>query len=175
MSFEFRPCELEMDYGAYIKFLIRHHDELNLPYSFAMKLSFLSSPLMMGKAMLVMQEEPYQIVGAAGFVYGTGANDYEDRHVCQVEVAFIRKEYRNTCLFARGLQALLEQMKAGNPNVELVQFWVPAEHRGLDKLFSKFAERVGTTGSTGDSLALYQVTYDKLDNYCRRCDRVARV
>ncbi len=72
MEFMFRPCELEMDDELYIQFLLEHHNNLNLPYEFAVKLSFLSSPLIAGKAMLILREEPYEVVGAAGFVFGTG-------------------------------------------------------------------------------------------------------
>src|SRR6478752_5186562 len=103
MSFEFRVSEFEMDHEAYMDFLLRHHDELNLPYTFSMKLSFISSPLFLGKAMLIISEESYDMVGAAGFGYGTGPGDYEDQHICQIEVAFIEKELRSTSLFIQGL------------------------------------------------------------------------
>ncbi|MDF2650586.1 MAG: hypothetical protein K0Q73_6391 [Paenibacillus sp.] len=168
MSFEFRPCELEMDYDSYIKFLLQHHDELNLPYSFAMKLSFIGSPLILGKALLGFSEEPYQIVGATGFVYGTGANDYEDRHVCQVEVAFIQKPYRRTSLFLHGLKALVDEMKAGNPDIQQVQFWASTGQEELDRLFSKFSALTGSTRSIVNNLAFYTVAFHELESYCNR-------
>lgn len=168
MPYEFRPCDLEMDYESYVKFVIKHHDELNLPYSFAIKLSFISSPLIFGKAMLIFSEEPYEIVGAAGFVYGTGANQYEDWEVCQVEVAFIQKAYRRTFVFARGLQALIDQMKAGNPNVEKVQFWASEGQGELERLFTKFSALPGSTKSIVNNLALYTVSFHELEAYCLR-------
>ncbi|WP_409343597.1 hypothetical protein [Paenibacillus sp. MBLB4367] len=170
MFFEFRPCTLEMDYDAYIKFLLRHHDELNLPYKFAMKLSFLGSPLLLGKAVLAISEEPYEIVGAAGFVYGTGANDYEDTHICQVEVAFIRKEYRRTSLFIRGLRALLDEMKAGNPDVEKIQFWTSAsaDKEELGTLLSKISALPGSTKSIVNRLSFYTISFHELESYCHR-------
>lgn len=172
MSFEFRFCEFEMDHEAYIKFLLQHHDELNLPYSFSMKLSFISSPLVFGRAMLIFSEELYQIVGAAGFVYGTGANSYEDRHICQVEVAFIQKGYRQTSLFVHGLQALVDEMKAGNPDVEQVQFWASADQNELQRLFSKLEALPGSTRSIVNDLALYKLSFHELESYCRRFEAV---
>ncbi|GAA3407005.1 hypothetical protein ACFFNY_00005 [Paenibacillus hodogayensis] len=168
MTYLFRSCELEMDYEAYVRFLLQHHDELNLPYSFSLKMSFFSSPLFLGRALLVYTEEPYEIVGAAGFVYGTGANDYEDRHICQVEIAFLRKGYRRTSLFLRGLQTLLALAKEGNPEVERIQFWLAADQQGLKRLLTKFAALPGSTSSVVNNLTLHSVSIRELEAYCRR-------
>jgi hypothetical protein len=168
MPFLFRRCELEMDHEAYMDFLLRHHSELNLPYPFAMKLSFISSPLVLGKAMLIFSEELYQVVGAAGFVYGTGQGDYKDRHICQVEAAFILKEHRRTALFVQALQALLDAMKAGNPDVQQLQFWAAADQEELKRLFAKLSSLPGSTKSIVNSMALYTVSFHELEAYCRR-------
>ncbi|MDF2714046.1 MAG: hypothetical protein K0R28_971 [Paenibacillus sp.] len=168
MFFQFRPCNMEMDHKAYIRFLLQHHDGLNLPYPFAMKLGFISSPLLFGKGLLVFDEEPYEIVAAAGFVYGTGAEEYKDRHICQVEVAFIREEYRRTSLFLRGLQRLVEEMKTGNPDVEQVQFWTPSGQDHLEKLLSKLTELPGSTRTIVNDLAFYTVPFRELESYCHR-------
>jgi hypothetical protein len=162
---------MEIDHKAYIRFLLQHHAELNLPYPFAMKLSFISSPLLFGKGMLIIDEEPYEIAAAAGFVYGTGANEYKDRHICQVEVAFIRSEYRRTSLFIHGLQALVDEMKAGNPDVKQVQFWTPAGQEELEKLFSKFGALPGSTKSLVNGLLFYTVPFHELEAFCHRFGR----
>ncbi|WP_229750735.1 hypothetical protein [Paenibacillus nasutitermitis] len=161
-----------MDYEAYMKFLLRYQEELNLPYSFAMKLSFIGSPLLFGKAMLIFNDDPYEIVGAAGFVYGTGANNYEDRHVCQIEIAFLRKEYRGTLLFQRGLQALTALMKSGEPAIEQVQFWVSADQEGLGRLFSKFLDLPDSTQQAVNQLSFYRFSFHELEAYVRKISKL---
>lgn len=168
MLFEFRPCKNELDHDNYMQFLLRHHDELNLPYPFAVKLSFISSPLLIGQAMLIWSDEPYDIVGAAGFVYGTGANQYEDRHVCQVELAFLQRPYRQTSLFAQGLQALIELIEAGNPDVRLVQFWANPERLASERLFAKLHSLPGSHRLHVNDLVCQQIDFHELQNYCRR-------
>src|SRR5690554_5868532 len=138
MGFVFRPCELETDHEAYMKFLIQHHNQLNLPYPFAVKLGFVSSPLMYGKALLIFSEEPYEIVGVAGYEYGTGANNYEDRHICQIEVAYLQEEHRCTLLFHRSMQALVKLIKAGESDVTQVQFWLREDNEFLQRLCRRF-------------------------------------
>ncbi|WP_338553130.1 hypothetical protein [Paenibacillus sp. KS-LC4] len=168
MPFIFRPCALEMDEEAYAAFLIQHHAELNLPYAFPMKLSFMGGPLILGKGLLLFSEEPYEIVGAAGFVCGTGEHDYEDQHICQIEIAFIRKEYRSTRLFANGLNALIELMKKTSPGVQQVQFWVRADDCQLDRLLSKFTRLPGASRSSVNQLTLYKIPYSELEGYVQK-------
>ncbi|NOU69149.1 hypothetical protein GC096_34610 [Paenibacillus sp. LMG 31461] len=157
-----------MDHEAYMNFLLHHHDELNLPYTFGMKLSFISSPLFLGKAMLIINEDSYDMVGAAGFGYGTGPGDYEDQHICQIEVAFIEKEMRRSSLFVQGLRALVHAIKAGNPGVGQVQFWTSAAEEGQDRLFAKFLALPGSTKNIVNTLALYTVPFHELEAYCHR-------
>lgn len=164
-----------MDHEAYMDFLLRHHDELNLPYSFAMKLSFLSSPLFLGKVLLAIHEDSYQMVGAAGYGYGTGPEDYMDKHVCQIEVAFIESGHRSTLLFIQGLQALLNAIKEGNPDVRQVQFWTSAIQEGYERLFAKFLALPGSTKSIVNNLALYTVPFHELELYCNRLRSLKRL
>ncbi|WP_207952402.1 hypothetical protein, partial [Paenibacillus turpanensis] len=166
MSFEFRVCEYEMDHEAYVDFLLRHHDDLHLPYPFAVKLGFISSPLFLGKAILAISEESYQLVGAAGFGYGTGSGNYEDQHICQIEVAFIEKELRRTTLFVKGLRVLVDAIQAGNSDVRQVQFWAPSEHKDLNRLFAKFLALPGSTKTIVNNLVLYALPFNELKAYC---------
>lgn len=168
MSYEFRICDLEMDYKSYVKFLLTHHNELNLPYPFAMKLSFLSSPLLFGKAIYILNDDPYEIVGAAGYVYGTGAKEYTDREVCQIEVAFLKKEYRTPLLFIQGLQYLISKIKEGNPDVKTVQFWISEEDEYLKRLFSKFLDLSGSNKAIVNNLALYTIVFKEFEQFVNR-------
>lgn len=170
MGFEFRSCDFEMDYEAYIRFLLQHHARLNLPYPFSMKLAFIGSPLEFGKAMLIFEEETHDIVGAAGIVYGTGANDYEDRHVCQVEIAFIQDQFRSTLLFVRAMKALIDTMKKSNPDVKQIQFWAHADNKELQPLISRWSKLPGYHESVVNNLKLYKIPFDELDAYCLRFD-----
>lgn len=167
MPFAFRIVEFEMDHEAYLDFLLRHHDELNLPYPFAVKLGFISSPLFLGKAMLAISEESYELVGAAGFGYGTGPGNYEDKHICQIEVAFIEREWRRTPLFAQGLRALADAVRADNPEVRQVQFWTAAAETP-DRLFAKFLALPGASRTIVNGLALFTVPFQELERYCQR-------
>jgi len=159
-----------MDHKSYMNFLIERHQGLNLPYPFAMKLGFLSSPLLFGKAVLAIEEDSYEVVGAAGFVYGTGDEENEDRGVCQLEVLYLEPAYRSSLLFPRFLQSIVELMKEGEPSVHTVRFW--ARPQLEERLFSKFLRLEGSARTTADNgLMLHQAPYRELESYCKRLRR----
>lgn len=168
MAYFIRPCTLEMDYETYMRFVIRHHRELRLPYAFAVRLSFMASPLALGQALLVVDEESWELVGAAGFVYGTGAGEYEDRHICQVEVAFLLEPQRRTLLFARVMQAVVELAERNNPDVRFLQFWAPADWTRSEGIVRKLLSLPGSNVREDNGMALCRIPFDELARYCRR-------
>src|SRR5690606_17619375 len=109
-----------------------------------------------------------EAVGAAGFVYGTGAHEYEDREICQIEVAYIRPEYRSGALFRGGLRALVDLIGSGNPDVTTVQFWVPAGDESLRRLLAQLAALPESSVSRVNDLDLYKLPYAELASYCLR-------
>lgn len=171
MSWLLRPCKLEMDFELYVHFLLQHHDQLNLPYAYGMKLSFIGSPLLLGKAMLMFDEETYRLAGAAGCVYGTGAGDFEDRHICQIEVMYICDEDRGGLLFAQALHTLLDWVRTDNPAVERVQFWASADDES--RLFARFAALPGASRTINNRLALYAAPFEALESHLRSYRRPA--
>jgi hypothetical protein len=157
-----------MDHDAYVKFLVKHQGELNLPYPFAVKFSFISSPLLFGKGLLLFSEDPYRIVGAFGFVYGTGAGEYEDRHICQVETAFLLPEYRSSSLFAKALLFLVKEIKAGNPDVETLQFWAAADCGGLEGIISRMRHIPSSKRLPVNDLVCHQVPFRDVRLFAER-------
>lgn len=174
MAVQFRLCELDKDFDAYVKFLSRNYDELNLPYSYAIMLNFFANPLTMGRAMLAYLDEPHTVVGAAGFVYGTSARQYKDREVCQIEVVYLLREYRTPLMFMRGLKALLREIKSGNPEVSTIQFWVTERHRNFKRLIMRFSSLPGAVMEEKDGLMLYSIPFAELELYSRRFIPLAR-
>lgn len=157
-----------MDHEAYMRFLLQHHDDLNLPYSFAMKLSFLASPLFNGDAMLILDEERNELAGAVGIVYGTGAGGYKDRHIGQIEIAYLLPEYRRTTLFLSGLRAMIGMIKFGEPSVEQLQFWIAADNDELRELFLRLSALPDSSMELVNGMAHYKVSLQSLEALCRR-------
>lgn len=169
MNVFLRPVEFEMDHDTYLKILIRHQEDLGLPYDFPIKLSFLASPLAYGKALLAFDEDDFEVVGAAGFVYGTGADEFQDRSRCQVEIAFLRKDVRSGTSFVRGLRALLDLMRGGTEGAEVrdVQFWLTGE-QSRTRLFAKLLALPGAEATPIDGMLRCVVPYGSLYAYARR-------
>jgi hypothetical protein len=174
MDVHFRNCFYEMDHKAYMNYLLERHDELGLPYSFAMKLSFISSPLIYGKAILAVEQEQNEFIGAIGYVFGTGEDEYRDRQVAQLEVAYLEKPYRGSTLFARLLRATVDSIRQAEPSVNRLQFWAAPREASFKRLVAKLMTLPGSASVTAENgLTLYQVDFRELETYCDRWRQAA--
>ncbi|MDI4648201.1 hypothetical protein [Cohnella hashimotonis] len=164
----FRRCELEMDHASYLRYLISRHASLHLPYSFATKLSFLASPLVLGRAMLIHCEDTYENLGAFGFAYGTGPGEYEDRENCQLEVFYIEEKRRTPDLLLAAASELVEDIREGYAGVRYIQFWVPSSPETREgRLLRRIASLPEASRTVNGSLALYKLPLDQLERWVR--------
>ncbi|MEK3883308.1 hypothetical protein [Paenibacillus sp. PL2-23] len=165
MHYIHRPCELEMDHSAYMKFLLSNYDQLRSPYSFPMTLSFIASPLILGQAWLIFSEEEYECVGAFSVVFGTGERNYEDREICQLSVAYLQPEVRRTPLFARTMHLLLQRLEHLNPEIKELHVWT-ARNSDEQRLLTKLSRLDGATRrATDGDLELYALPFHSLKMY----------
>ncbi|MFD2334393.1 hypothetical protein ACFSR7_34560 [Cohnella sp. GCM10020058] len=164
----FRRCELEMDHASYLRYLISSHASLHLPYSFATKLSFLASPLVLGRAMLIHCEDTYENVGAFGFAYGTGPGEYEDRENCQLEVFYMEAKRRTPDVLLAAASQLVDDIREGYAEVRYIQFWVPSSSDTREGwLLRRIASLPEASRTVNGMLALYKLPLDELERWVR--------
>ncbi|MDQ0171249.1 hypothetical protein [Paenibacillus tundrae] len=176
MSGYFSVCSTYMYQHRYMDFLLANYKELNMPYPFPVTLSYISSPLLIhGGAILYFDDED-EPAGALGYIYGTGENDYEDRHVIQIQVAFLTEQNRGSRLFLEGLcfliQHLAEQADAELP--QEIHFWTAKDVR-KHRLFSKFAKQSENVEGEYGGMSGYKVSLAHLRTYITSLSRDRRV
>ncbi|MBT2284222.1 hypothetical protein J7E78_11810 [Paenibacillus polymyxa] len=177
MSRYFSICSTYMYQHRYMDFLLAHYKKLNMPYNFPVTLSYISSPLLMGGGAILCFDDQDEIAGALGYIHGTGEHDYEDRHVIQLQIAFIKEEYRGSRLMVEALQFLLQHIDEQEEieSVQEMRFWA-VKDRINQRLFSKFAKRIGSTESEyGGSIDAYAIYLSELRAYLSYFHRVSRV
>ncbi|WP_282937510.1 hypothetical protein [Paenibacillus sp. RC67] len=156
MGYYFSVCAMERYQEMYLEFLLQHYSNLKLPYSFPVSLSFIASPVLMKKdAILCFDEESNEIVGALGFIFGTGQQQYQDTHIVQIQIAYIAEGHRQTRLFLEGLQYLTQYLAHLDEGVTELRFWAPADD-GLRRLFGKL----------GELTASRDTAFGTIDEYC---------
>ncbi|MEK0312764.1 hypothetical protein [Cohnella sp. 56] len=162
-NFIFRRCDLDMDHASYLRFLISRHDKLDLSYAFAVKLSFVAGPLLFGKALLIHHEDSYRKLGAVGYTYGTGPDEYKDRENCQLEVFYIEPACRTPDLLLAAASELIDCIREGEAAVRYIQFWTPAAPEG--RLLRRIAGLPGASRAEAGALALYRLPLDELERW----------
>jgi len=167
MSTYISVCSSEMYQQTYLSFLLEHYDRLGLPYSYPVALSFLSSPILMDREAFLCFNDEDEVIGAFSYIYGTGENQYEDKHVIQVQVVFILEKYRVTRLFLQAIQFLIEHITDLEEDVRELRFWTPANDR-LRRLFSKFAEKIDSVDTVFGPIDEYRTAFSDLRAYAAK-------
>lgn len=152
----------------YFLFLMRHYEELGLPYDFEMTFSFIGIPLMSGNAIIVRESSAQAIVGAIGFVFGTGLDQFEDTTICQVETIYIDQKWRRKLLFPTLLYAFASYLKRNQPQVQRIQFWSSADRPDLTRLFSKFSTLIKINDKPFGKICLYHTDTERILGICSK-------
>ena len=167
MNCDITRCATEMYAQKYIEFLIEHYKQLKLPYPFPVLLGFVASPVTLGGETFLIYNDDYEVVGAFGYISGTGENEYEDKHVIQIQAALILEEYRKTSLFLKGLQYLTQYIAQLNQTVKEVRFWTPAQDE-LRRLLAKLTLDRNTHETVFGQLDEYRVSFSALQAYASK-------
>jgi hypothetical protein len=116
----------------------------------------------MGKDVILAFNQDDELIGAIGYILGTGEHEYEDIHVVQIQTLFIEPFYRGSRLFLRGLQFFLDRLQEHDITVTELRFWTPALDE-LRSLIGKFAQpaAVATQAEFG-ALDEYRIPYTDL-------------
>ncbi|CAI8981476.1 N-acetyltransferase domain-containing protein [Brevibacillus sp. IT-7CA2] len=167
MDHYFSICSAEMYYEKYMAFLLENYDQLRMPYSFPVTLSFLASPVLMeGKAFLCFNDDD-EVIGAFSYIYGTGENQYEDKHIVQIQVVYFLEQYRSSRLFLHALQYVTEYIAYMEEDVKEFRFWTSSDD-SLRKLFSKIAERIASVETANGPLDEYRASFLAWQSYAAK-------
>ncbi|WP_068775879.1 hypothetical protein [Paenibacillus sp. FJAT-26967] len=167
MCFHISVCSTEAYQEKYLTFLLDHYSELNLPYSFPMTLTFLASPILVKEEAFLCFNDEDEVVGAFGYIFGTGENNYEDSNVVQIQTMFIKEPYRTSRLFLETMQYVMQYMAQLNRKVTEICFWTPVRddlHTLLNKLFKQTAAQDTIYGR----LEQYRASFSELYEYAMR-------
>ncbi|GMK48783.1 hypothetical protein PghCCS26_59130 [Paenibacillus glycanilyticus] len=162
----FSVCATEACQRKYMDFLLANYEDLRLPYPFLVAFGFIASPILMGQECVLCLDGEGEVIGAFGYIHGTGEGNYEDRHVVQLQVALLSESYRCTRFFLEGLQMLARHLNELNGAVNELVFWTGMDDYAI-RLFNKFAERTGD----GELAIGYQVTLRQLNKYLAKFKR----
>ena len=170
MSYYFARCSTVMHEQKYVEFLLEHYQDLNLPYSFPISLSFIASPLLMedekGECFLCFSDQ-HEVIGALGYIYGTGENQYQDTHLIQIQIVYFREEYRKTTLFLHTLQFLIQYIAQLDREVKEFRFWTPAND-DLQRLFTKIADKINSLETAFGPLDEYHASFSHWYAYANK-------
>lgn len=158
MSCYFTICSTAKSQEIYMQFLLENYDALNLPYSFPVALSYISSPVLMGEECILIRDSNDEAAGALGFIRGTGAQSYEDQHILQIQTVFLKEHFRSSRLFLQASQFLAQHLAQLKHPVTELRFWIPAQPR-LQRLCGKLAQKTAIQETVHGIIEEYRMDF----------------
>lgn len=152
-------------WDEYFLLLMEHYPELTLPYDFPEAFSFIGDPIVQGDALLIRDADG-RTLGALGFVF-PGETPSSAR-TCQVESLYLSPVARQPTTLYRLLQAFSAYMAQRVPQVEIIQFWSPADREDLRRLFMKCSRLVKTNEKDFGRIDLFECHPAQLAEYASR-------
>lgn len=138
-------CMEDADYARFTRFYLSNSEELDRDYTLHDALLNLMHTLPDSHIMLFDNDEG-ELIGFIQYQYG---EDPDSAGVTlTIDAAILASAYRGSRVFFAGFREFLELILRGKPDVKLVQFYALADHRYLNRLYSKFARPCGVRQSS---------------------------
>ncbi|GMK39296.1 hypothetical protein PCCS19_23500 [Paenibacillus sp. CCS19] len=154
------PCKRDKDYARFASYYIEHSHEFDEHYPFQEAIVHLVVSLHESRIHL-FDDENGKLQGFIQYRYEA------DQDTVFIESSIVSPAYRSGYAFYRGFGDWLRQVIEEVKDVRSVRLHVRADHGYLNRLYAKFAKRIGERESNGRLVAVYESACDDLRRYLR--------
>src|SRR5690606_27743669 len=117
-------------------------------------------------SVLFIYNAEQEIIGTAHYWPVSEGNTYDPNgKVIFISSALLVPEVRNSCTFLLGFRDLVARIREQMPNIEKMKFYAEASNGYTNRLYSKFAQNIGTNESNYRLENIYEVSIDQLERF----------
>ncbi|MCU6708684.1 GNAT family N-acetyltransferase [Paenibacillus sp. J5C_2022] len=153
-------CLCDDDYARFARFYIAHSKEFHSLYSLHDALLYVMDTVTSSRLMLLDNED--------GQLSAFIQYRYEDNGtVALIDSAILERTYRSSRIFFTGFRDIVRQIDLENESVCRVRFHALTDHAYLNRLYGKFARRIGEREGTNGRENVYETSMQELRRYLR--------
>ncbi len=163
-----RFCENDEDYAQFTLFFLQHRQQFNVHYSLEDALMHLIESMEHSKVLFVYNAEQ-EVIGTAHYWPVSEGNTFDPNgKIIFVSSALLVPEARNSRTFLLGLRDIVARIREQMPHIEKMKFYAEASNGYTNRLYSKFAQNIGTNESNYRLENIYEATIDQLERFIHR-------
>ncbi|WP_169085701.1 GNAT family N-acetyltransferase [Paenibacillus sp. PL91] len=158
-------CRTDADFARYALFFIKNRQDFRNNITLADALINIMHTLPESSIMLILDSNN-QTIGWGNFRYVS--SDYEPNpngEIAFVDSVIIEEKYRSSKLFLDGFHRLIQHIANDNQRVQWMEFNVLASHRYLNRLYSKFALKIGEYDGAYERENRYRGNFQEIKKY----------
>ncbi|MFF2483838.1 GNAT family N-acetyltransferase [Paenibacillus sp. NPDC058071] len=153
-------CLCDDDFASFARFYIAHSREFHSQYSLPDALLYVLDSLSSFRLMLLDNKDGQL---SAFILY-----QYEDNGAAVfIDSAILASPYRSSRVFFLGFRDIVKQIGVENGNASRMRFHALADQAYLNRLYSKFARRIGEREGTNGHENVYETSMQELRQYLR--------
>lgn len=156
--------ETEKEQG--VRFLMRHAEELGVPYSWATVMSSLIYP-MEDRGFMTGRDRDGRVSAALAFTLGASEDKYADRSRVEVHLLFFERRLRHGRPLLQAMRMLADSLMDLPEGVREVVFYASSSERNR-RLYGKFASLQYTSDQPCGLLDVYRTTPERLLDFADR-------
>ncbi|NMO95557.1 GNAT family N-acetyltransferase [Paenibacillus lemnae] len=155
-----RRCHLDADYASFSRFYLHNCREFDHHYMLQDALVHLIHTVTDAQILLFHDTED-QLVAFIQYRFD------EDQDYVFIDAAMLAKNYRGSRIFFEGLRDLAKIIAEDHPGVHTVVFHASADNLYINRIYSKFAQRIEVRERNGRIEHVYKVSLKDLMTYVR--------
>ncbi|RJX37236.1 hypothetical protein D3P09_23030 [Paenibacillus pinisoli] len=153
-------CERDSDYARFARFYLTYSRQFRRNYTIEIAAAHILMTLPTSY-IFMYENESGEFIGFVQYYYEP------DRHTAFIDSAILMEEYRSSRVFYEGIRDLVRHICSKYPTVRRIRFHALAENRYLNRLYGKFADRIGERDNGGDPEYIYSSEVSRLKAYLR--------
>lgn len=153
-------CVSDTDYARFARFYVARSGEFYNQYTLHDALIHLITTTA-DSHVLLLDDDQDQLIGFIQYRYE------KEGTTVFIDSAILAQEHRSSRVFFEGFRDLARHILQENGHIRTLYFHALADHRYLNRLYGKFAEKTGVRDSPVGTENIYAVDMDHLLHYLK--------
>ncbi|RIX51544.1 GNAT family N-acetyltransferase [Paenibacillus nanensis] len=155
-----KPCDLDKDYARFARFFIAHCNQFHPKYNLYDAIAHIITSVP-GSRLMLFDDERGELAGYVHYRYD------ESGTTVFIDSTILISAYRSSRVFYRGFCEVIRQVMLESGGVRVVRFHALGDQAYLNRLYGKFAKRIGELESERGQEVVYETDFEALLGYLR--------
>ncbi|NOV01066.1 hypothetical protein [Paenibacillus planticolens] len=166
-----KRCVTDDDFAQASLFFLANRRDMHPSYSTIDTITLLYRYMKQGRIIQALDRDE-RMIGVSAYYHGTPEHDFEDKHIALMDMAVLSRTHRGSRMFLKGLSFMVDEITAGEPDVQEIQLAALADNVYLCRLYAKFTDSSREFDSEMGKQVIFSVKINNLKAFLDKYKKV---